>query len=520
LQRKGRVLDAMSDSLGALRRRFNRQDQTLLDKLNETTTKLVGLVLEGAQDATPDERARAIKALEDEREKLEGEISRRSAGFYERRTSLTLASLQAAMPRDAALVEFAVHRPISPKAYEFITDRSLDPNAVGEPRYVVYVVRTNGAARGVDLGAAKEIDAAVELYRQALRDPQRKDTRRLARELDEKVMRPALALAGDATRLLVSPDGALNLIPFAALADEEGRYLVERYSITYLTSGRDLLRRQAARGGGGRPLVVADPSFGEPVAEQVAGAVSLRKPATRGDRRRSMTEARDLSEVYFAPLGGTAREASAIRALFPDSDLLTGAQATEAAFKHVSAPRVLHVATHGFFLQDAKAVGTDNLQVATRGLNAKTKIENPLLRSGLALADANLRGRGASGADDGILTALEASGLNLWGTKLVVLSACDTGIGEVRNGEGVYGLRRAFALAGAESLVMSLWPASDNSTRKLMADYYSNLKRGLGRGESLRQVQLDLLRNNPRLHPFYWANFIQSGEWANLDGKR
>jgi CHAT domain-containing protein len=100
------------------------------------------------------------------------------------------------------------------------------------------------------------------------------------------------------------------------------------------------------------------------------------------------------------------------------------------------------------------------------------------------------------------------------------LSACDTGVGEVRNGEGVYGLRRSFFLAGAESLVMSLWPISDYTTRQLMTNYYRNLKEGLGRGESLRQVQLDLLKKNPHLHPFYWASFIQSGEWANLDGKR
>jgi len=145
------------------------------------------------------------------------------------------------------------------------------------------------------------------------------------------------------------------------------------------------------------------------------------------------------------------------------------------------------------------------------------RAENPLLRSGLALAGVNVRG---SGEDNGILTALEASGLNLWGTKLVVLSACDTGVGEVRNGDGVYGLRRSFVLAGADSLVMSLWPISDYTTRQLMIGYYRNLKQGLGRGAALRQVQLDMLKRNPKLHPFYWANFIHSGELAYLDGQR
>jgi CHAT domain-containing protein len=210
--------------------------------------------------------------------------------------------------------------------------------------------------------------------------------------------------------------------------------------------------------------------------------------------------------------------------------VLTGAQATESAVKQVNAPRILHLATHGFFLSDPGAdrgprtgspsavLAATGSQVSTLDSAANSDIENPLLRSGLALAGANLRHSGTS--DDGILTALEAANLNLWGTKLVVLSACDTGVGEVRNGEGVYGLRRAFVIAGTESLVMSLWPISDYSTRLLMTNYYKNLKQDMGRGEALRQVQLDMLKRNPSLHPFYWANFIQSGDWTSLGHQR
>jgi len=162
---------------------------------------------------------------------------------------------------------------------------------------------------------------------------------------------------------------------------------------------------------------------------------------------------------------------------------------------------VLHIASHGFFLQEPGAL----------------RVDNPLLRSGVALAGANLS---RDARDDGILTALEASNLNLWGTKLVTLSACDTGIGQVRNGEGVYGLRRAFALAGAETLVMSLWPVSDTIARETMTAYYTGLHAGLGRGEALRQAKLAMLKRGERRHPFYWASFIQSGEWGNLDGRR
>ncbi len=143
--------------------------------------------------------------------------------------------------------------------------------------------------------------------------------------------------------------------------------------------------------------------------------------------------------------------------------------------------------------------------------------ESPLLRSGLALSGANLV---KDGKGSGILTALEAANLDLWGTKLVTLSACDTGVGEIKNGEGVYGLRRSFVLAGAETLVMSLWPVSDYVTREMMIAYYKGLKRGLGRGEALRQAELAMLKRKDRQHPFYWASFIQSGEWGNLDGER
>jgi CHAT domain-containing protein len=108
----------------------------------------------------------------------------------------------------------------------------------------------------------------------------------------------------------------------------------------------------------------------------------------------------------------------------------------------------------------------------------------------------------------------------LWGTKLVTLSACQTGVGKIKNGEGVYGLRRAFFLAGTETLVMSLWEVSDHTTQEMMTSYYSGLKRGLGRGEALRNAQLALRKRKDLRHPFYWASFIQAGEWANLDGQR
>jgi CHAT domain-containing protein len=387
----------------------------------------------------------------------------------------------------------------------------VEGSQYGEPRYVAYVLRQHGEVRWRELGSAKEIDASVDSLREALRDPQRKDVRQLSRRVDQQIMQPLRDLLGDSTQLIISPDGQLNLIPFAALLDENENYLVQRYTITYITTGRDLLRKRFARESKSGPLIIANPAFGDPAPERTVET----KFDSPNNKRRTVTSASNLSEVYFAPLAATALEANTIKTFFPNATVLTGTLATESAVKRARAPTILHIATHGFFLQP----GGDNANETSggmRGISTSVRIQNPLMRSGLALAEANVH---TVGTDDGILTAFEASGLNLWGTRLVVLSACDTGLGDVRNGEGVYGLRRAFVLAGAESLVMSLWPVSDRATRELMTSYYENLNKGLGRSEALKQVQLGMLKRNPQLHPFYWANFIQSGDWTSLNSR-
>jgi CHAT domain-containing protein/Tfp pilus assembly protein PilF len=515
LQRKGRVLDAMTDSMDKLRQRSDPKDQALLDQLKETTAQLARLGLNGPKKMPLDEYKARMTNLADQKGELEAEISRHSLKFRAESAAVTLKSVQTAIPENAALLEFVAYRPFNPKAISSTENYS-------DTRYGVYVIRRNGVPQGVDLGEARLIQEVVEDFRAALRDPLNADVRESSRRLDAIVMQPVRGLLGSATQLLISPDSDLNLIPFQALLDEDGHYLVQHYFIGYLSTGRDLLRLQIARSSKRGPVVVADPTFGEPTPNQIARAdqtnPNLHSPKST---RRSITTAADLSAVYFAPLHGTFHEAHAIQSLFPEAQVVTGAQASKATLKQVNAPSLLHIATHGFFLQ---GMAENTTQTAVRSATKDTRsaqgapgLQNPLLRSGLALAGANLD-KGAT--DNGILTALEASELNLWGTKLVTLSACDTGVGQVKIGEGVYGLRRAFFLAGTESLVMSLWPVSDYVTRQLMTQYYTGLKSGLGRGEALREAQLAMLKRKGREHPFYWASFIEAGEWADLDGKR
>jgi CHAT domain-containing protein len=475
LQRKGRVFDAVAHNLAEIRRRADEKDRALLDRLGDVNSRIAKLALNKPPKMIFAEYDKQIAELERQREQIEVEISDRNALFALQNPKVTLEAVKTEIPANAALVEYAVYLPFDYQKYEF-----------GKARYIAYVLTKDGEIKYAELGDKQTIDLAIDNLRKSLHDRVSKNVKQLARAVDEKIFQPIRPLLGETSHILVSPDGELNQIPFEALVGEKGNYLIENYLFTYLTSGRDLLRKRMAGTSKNESLILANPSFGEAINANAA--------------RQSATATRNLSETFFAPLSGTLQEARSIQNIFPDTIFLNGTEATETALKNAFAPKLLHIATHGYFLQD-----TDK---------TKSEIENPLLRSGLAFAGANRREGG--GNDDGILTALEASGLNLWGTKLVVLSACDTGLGEVKTGEGVYGLRRAFVLAGTESLVMSLWSVSDFVTRELMTDYYKNLKSGIGRGESLRKVQLQMLKKKGREHPFYWAAFIHSGDWRGF----
>lgn len=271
------------------------------------------------------------------------------------------------------------------------------------------------------------------------------------------------------------------------------------------------------------PFALANPAYGTAVT-QAAPVATTKGPL-------------DFSTARIPPLPDTALEAAALRQLFPATQVFLAGDATETAVKNLHAPNLVYLSTHGFFLSDlprvAVAPGAKGIEMMgeegrPRPVAVVGSQENPLLRSGLLSAGVT---KGQSGpGEDGVLTALETAGLDLWGTKLVVLSACETGLGDVKNGQGVYGLRRALVLAGAQSQIMSLWRVSDAGTRELMIAYFTRLKAGEGRVEALRQVQLAMLRgtaltagatpgNTTRQHPYYWAAFIPSGDWTPLGEK-
>ena len=270
---------------------------------------------------------------------------------------------------------------------------------------------------------------------------------------------------------------------------------------------RDLTRPRVTAPAG-PPLIVAAPDFdlGSGRTDEMPSGELDWGPVTRSLADRG---------VQFGRIDGTRAEGDAIAGI-AGTKALMGAAALESTVRATKSPALVHLATHGFFLPD-RTLRLQAPELPDDPEGTLSAAENPMLRSGLALAGANtwLRGRPTlPEAEDGILTAQDVCGLDLAGTEMAVLSACDTALGALHPGEGVFGLRRAFAIAGVRTLIMSLWKVPDNETRELMVLFYQNLSAGASRLDALRAAQAAVRVKHPA--PYYWAAFICEGETGPL----
>ena len=372
-----------------------------------------------------------------------------------------------------------------------------------EQRYGAVVLPADTPPRWVSLGGAKEIEAALNRYEDLVRSARDDDEMAaILQKLYKEVWEPiAQAFPTNVKRVIISPDGQLNFLSFATLLDGDNRFIAEKYSIQYVASGRDLLQELKPPSDSSAAIVFAAPDFDLSSSQTAADGTSKTSVGImRGSEKTYMEDLR------FPPLDGTETERAKLTRVFVDwrseTISLGGKDATKEALFRIHSPYILHLATHGFFAsEDESDTGATELQpVSLRTSVFKSKFfKNPMHRSGLALAGAQAtliawkKGKAPLVENDGIVTAEDVSTLDLQGTWLVTLSACDTGSGEARAGEGVMGLRRGFIQAGAQNLLMTLWPISDEVTVQIMSDFYEAAHKSGNAPEALAEVQRNWL---------------------------
>ncbi len=470
-------------------------------RLQEVRRQLSTATFEPPDPDNADAVRRRVAALTEQKEALERSLARRSLDFEWELHRFAVDPVRAcrALSRREAVVDFL--------RFEYTPYFDGADEVLAGGHYVAFVL-LGGRCRSpvrVDLGPADAIDLAVTRYRRRVADPRASASvaGRAGEELRALLWDPVERVLGGRDRVWVVPDGTLSAVPFGALPRAGGRFLVEDFEFSSLDSGMDVVQRRRRSDATGS-LVVGGIAYDELQARALDGDDGPASSPTLASRG-----LRGLDD--FAYLPATAVEAEEVAAsLRGRGDVLRlgGVHATEAAIRERAPGRALvHLATHGFF-----ATGADRSVLAGGEFN-------PMLLSGIVLAGANDRGAMFDGTDDGVLTAEEVVSLDLRGTRLVTLSACETGLGEVADGEGVLGLRRAFTLAGAEALVLSLWKVPDAETRELMTSLYAEVaasKKGrLDAPAALREAQLQLIArlraDTGEAPPFFWGAFVVSG---------
>jgi CHAT domain-containing protein len=514
-RRKGRILDAVHDWGSTLRdsadesvrQRFRQREAMLACEASLTValgyrdlkpavvgtcalpgTELAGRyerLLHDLRSSWTDTRGKqalaAIGVLRQHMDSLEGSLSREIPQLASVLRPARLQDIRSRLEPDERLIEFVEV----------------------QNRYGAFVL-SRVDLRWADLGPAGPINLAVRDLFGAANDWSVASSRREKRSADSAAgtahdamealsskLAPAFSpIWKDAGvhRLRIAPDGMLNLVPFSALSDGRGRFLIERVAISYVSAGRDLAASESSASTEANSIVIAvSPGVG-------ASSGNLTASAFRADRLERLENA----EV----------EARDVQRWFPHAKLLGEGEATEERIKRLHRPALLHIVGHGIVR------GNEDCHSTPESPGCRLAALDPASRvmglSAIVLEEAY--GRGGASPEDGLLTALELQALDLQGTEMLVLSQCRMADGVPSSGEGVFGMRRAAAIAGVKASVAPLWKVDDAAQRQLMDRFYRELSGGKGRAEALREAQLQLLKK-PRTASFLqWAPVILSGD--------
>jgi CHAT domain-containing protein/tetratricopeptide (TPR) repeat protein len=490
--------------------------------LQSTASRLATLALGVPSRDQADAWHRQVTELSARKEQLEADLARKSARFRMALDVPTAAALRRALPARTVLIDFLEyqHTPAKPAG--------ADNGGRGEARLIAFVIRPDREVRLIALGPVAPVAAAIAVWRTGLGSGE--EASAAGQQLRKMIWAPIQAELEDVTpdEILVSPDGVLGQVPLGALPGRApGTYLLEDWPIATLPAPQMLLDLQASDSRprpDGNVLLLGNVNY-----DGRDAAVQAPRPFP------SLRAARE-DDTHFSTLEGTRGELATIEKLYRDTfgaagiTSLGGTLATKDAVRREAQRHLyVHFATHGFFAAERfkSALGRSEHQTtADMDLRGDQSVAgyHPGLLSGLALSGANV----PTPDDDGILTAEEVGTLDLSAVQLAVLSACETGLGQVAGGEGLLGLQRAFHAAGARTVIATLWKVDDVATRDIMERFYDNIwNKNMGKLAALREAQIWMLRSrgargltvagrkplDSQLPPYFWGAFVLSGDW-------
>ncbi len=513
---KGAVMEAQGRYMEALYHSDNPEIQKKFEELTNIRRQLARLQLSKPEKMSFEDYRKRIDELEKKKEALEAELSRLSKDFALEKMAgkVDAQRISEILPQDSVYIDFA-----KIDLYDF-KERKW-----GKSRYLAFVLIPQGkepVVRLIDIAEPDEIDKHIKAYHDEIREKVKKREapsegflNKEAKELYRLIMQPLEPYIKDKKKVFISPDGNLNLMPFEVLVTPEGKHFMEDHLINYIAAGRDIVRFTDTTKAGSDAVIMADPDYDMGLREkiEVAKAMGITGIEVRGE------VSRDAKGMRFKRLPDTKKDAEAIEKVLKGKKKIgvknyQDRKALEEILYGEQSPSILHLSTHGYFLKDEEskpdAFGKTELLGLSEAMKmpAVSNIENPMLRSGIALAGANASLK--EGRDDGLMSAEKVLGLKLKGTELVVLSACETGVGDIRTGEGVFGLKRSFILSGAKTVLMSLWKVPSKETTELMSEFYTLWAGGMTKAEALQEAKKKMMKKTS--NPFYWGAFVMVGK--------
>ena len=498
VSRKGLLLRIASEAsaLNKLHQTSDPQLVKLSQQIQQTRSEIAALTF------SPQPNPAKQATLDDQLNTLQRQLSSKVSHFRDKTKTIQPEDIISALTQQQAVVDFLIYKEVDVKTSGEKTEQ-----------LIAFVASQDQGVKFINLGELEPITQLIQHYRGAIEDKPNNPSWFASKErktylsktsqaLYKKLWQPLTKALGNKKQIYLIPDGALHLLPFKALQNE---HLGQQVALTRLGSARDIVF----------PQQVVKTNASTIMANPVYSAqADSKKPSNR-------TISQTLRDLSFGSLPGTKTESESIQKtmqqLQQPVNVYTEKQASEITIKKEKSPRILHIATHGFFLEKLEIPEDKNLtraiQFNDRGKMAIAFVENPLARSGLAFTYANQGIKGTKQADgsDGILTALEVIDLNLEGTELVTLSACETGVGEISVGEGVYSLNRAFQEAGAKAVLSTLWKISDEGTNLFMQKFYQRFLNQQSAQQALRETQEEFKNDKQWNDPFFWAAFVVTG---------